>query len=247
MSLRFDSAELLQIPKASWIFSGSLHVGCIFLWILISLGENFHWFDLKQKDETFDNVMQVDLLAMPEMLFKDQASLDIRDPVNPRQKRPTPTDSLSTTIPKLEGKDSHLSQESAIKQLEEDVKREQAIQKLQRKLRKTRPNIAGNLPSQGTMPLGAVGDAKEKYLAELTDLIRSHFNIYPWQKKEGLRTVIHLILDARGKIDKEAVMERSRDPLYDAAVLKAIRESEPFPLPEDARLLKGGFDIKFIP
>jgi TolA protein len=138
-------------------------------------------------------------------------------------------------------------QEKALKKLAEEAKREAAVKALQSKAgTKGRQKISGNILSKGTALKGAIGTAKDQYTGRIVQAALEQFNVYSWQQKKGLKTVIHLELYSTGKVKSRQVVQRSVDPLYDSAVLQAIDQAT-FPAPEDPSVLSEGFDITFIP
>ena len=264
-----ESYSFVYVPRPFLMISTGLHGGVMLFALLGLLLKSLHWFPFLHQDESkvYENFMQVDILAMPELLLKDQQEIDVSLPVTAQKKNflpmPVQSEKKNNEALSLDHKELiadlakkknmtekiKISQEDALKKIEEEARREQAIMQLRKKKNtvKGRPQIAGNLPSQGMASLGAVGDAKDKYISTVIDVIRSHFNIYPWQKKTGLMTRVHLLIDKNGRIKDQKVLYSSHDLLYDSAVKLAIEAAEPFPVPTDLTLLKEGFDITFVP
>ncbi|MFM8316352.1 MAG: cell envelope integrity protein TolA, partial [Deltaproteobacteria bacterium] len=140
-------------------------------------------------------------------------------------------------------------QTKALKKLQEEARREQALKNLTPKDGKVgRGKLAGNRLSQGNSAVGMIGTASDQYRALVSDAIRKHFNIYLWQQKRvALIADIYLEVYPNGRVKVRKVVKPSSDPLFDSAVLSAIDASQPLPIPEDISLLKEGFQITFKP
>ena len=149
---------------------------------------------------------------------------------------------------KADEKKKAQERDKALKKLKEEASREAALKSLAEKKGKAgRQKIAGNLTSKGTATTGKIGDMRDKYGALLVSKIREHFNIFTWQQKKNLVAVLYLELYPTGRVRQRKIMKKSADALYDSAVLEAIDEAQPFPIPEDKAVLDEGYMIEFRP
>ena len=73
------------------------------------------------------------------------------------------------------------------------------------------------------------------------------FNIFSWQQKKGLVAEVALMLQANGRVKWRKITRPSQDLMYDSAVLQAIDEAQPFPVPEDKSLIADEIRINFKP
>ncbi len=135
----------------------------------------------------------------------------------------------------------------ALKQLEFEAKREQALKGLQSAAgKKGRGKVVGNVLSQGTSSTGAIGTVKDRYRGIIKEEVLQHFSVSFWQKKKLLKAGVHLELMASGKVKSRKIISPSSDSLYDSAVLNAIDQST-FPPPDEDSILNDGIDIYFTP
>jgi TonB family protein len=147
-----------------------------------------------------------------------------------------------------EKKDAQVARQKALKKLKDEASREAALKALSEKKGKAgRAKIAGNLLSKGTATTGMIGDARDRYGALVTQKIREHFNIFTWQKKKGLVAVVYIEIYPTGRVRQSKILKRSIDPTYDSAVLEAIDEAQPLPVPDDLSILDGGLTVEFRP
>jgi TonB family protein len=145
-------------------------------------------------------------------------------------------------------KDAQQARQKALKKLKDQANREAALKALAEKKGKAgRAKLAGNLLSKGTATSGMIGDARDRYGALVTQKIREHFNIFTWQKKKGLVAVVYIEIYPTGRVRQSKIIKRSIDPTYDTAVLEAIDEAQPLPVPDDLSILDGGLTVEFRP
>ena len=139
--------------------------------------------------------------------------------------------------------------EAALKRLAEEASREAALKSLAKdqKGRHGRLALKGNILAKGTSSRGKIGNAQDRYEALLEQKIRQHFNVYEWQQKKGLVAVVNIKLYPTGYVTEKQVVKPSADPLYDSAVLQAVDEAQPLPVPDDFSLPAQGINIEFHP
>jgi colicin import membrane protein len=140
-------------------------------------------------------------------------------------------------------------QEKALKRLQQEADREAALKTLAKNQdgKKGRQKLAGNILSKGTAATGKVGTAKDQYTALVAKAISDHFNYFPWQKKKNLVAYVYLEIYKTGRLKFRKVVKGSVDPTFDSAVLQAVDESQPLPVPEDLSVISDGITIEFKP
>lgn len=224
----------------------------------------------------YQNFIQVDVVALPDELINEKKRVDMSLPVvdTPAKaleevKATTPEETL--TDPNLSSKDAEEAlkkaqekkaaaerlikekkrieeQEKALKRIQEDAAREAALKSLAAKEgRSGRKKQSGNLLSKGTATSGMIGTAKERYTGLVHEAIKEHFNIFPWQKKKSLLTVVRIDIFATGRVRGKTILKRSGDTIYDSAVLRAIDAAQPLPIPEDMSIVSDGIVVEFKP
>jgi TolA protein len=265
--------RFLNIPLSALAFSLAIHFGVVLMVALSPIFESLGLsiFPKKKMDEIYQGFIQVDVVALPDMLPNEKSSIDTALPIvdKPEKSKEENVDTLKKddlalfeeakkaedVKKKAETEAKHKAlekkkladQEKALKRLQEEAKREAALKSLQNKSGKAgRGKLAGNVLSKGNSLTGAVGTAKDQYGGRVLEAIKQNFNIYFWQQKKGLSAVIHLELFPTGKVRSREIVKRSSDPTYDSAVLQAI-DAAYFPAPEEPSVVEGGFDITFIP
>lgn len=186
----------------------------------------------------------------PKVETKDDTMVDEQDKAEKEKAKALKEKEAMTTKrekDKLEKK-RVAEQEKAMKKMQEEAKREQALKSLSAKNgQKGRGKLKGNVLSQGTSAHGAIGTAKDRYTALLTEAIKQHFNIYMWQQKKNLLAEVQFEIFPTGRVRRRKVVKTSSDPTYDSAILKALDDSQPLPLPDDPLLLSEEFHITFKP
>lgn len=226
--------------------------------------------------EAYQSFIQVDVVALPDQLINDKTPLDTTLPTVEKPqtvaeevpKEETKEDIIAENEEKAEKtkakelkekeelnlkkekqeKKRLAEQEKAMKRMQEEAKREQAMKALAAKSgQKGRGKLKGNVLSQGTAAHGAIGSAKDRYTSLLIETIKQHFNIYLWQQKKNLSADVQFELFPTGRVRRKKVVRPSTDPLYDSAILKALDDAQPLPLPEDPLLLGEEYIITFNP
>ena len=270
--------RFLEIPKPAIVASVLVHLSLplflLFAQVMDSLGIPL----FPKRDATkqvYQQFIQVDVVDLPDSLFKDKGAVDTTLPIveqpktvaEPAKALQEDKDLIKEAAPEMSEKEKKAKQkkeeatalrekdkqrkkeiEDALKKASQEADRERAMKDLLSKSGKSgRKKIAGNVMSKGTATTGSIGNAKEQYTALIVEAIRQHFHIYPWQQKKGLMGVISIELFPTGRVRSRKIVKPSGDGAFDSALLQAIDSAQPFPLPEDTALLGEDFDITFIP
>lgn len=208
----------------------------------------------KKAEISAQSFVQVDVVGLPDELINQKTNPLLPEVSEPESKKSKPVevktpekDVMEENLVKQK-KSREKEQEKALREALEEARREQALKGLQEKTgAKGRGKIKGNVLSEGTSSSGTVGTAKDKYVGILTESIKQQFNIFSWQQKKGLVAEVKLLLLPNGKVKWRKIVKPSRDLLYDSAVLQAIDDAQPFPVPEDKNLIQDEITINFKP
>ncbi len=140
-------------------------------------------------------------------------------------------------------------EDKILKHLKEEADREAALKSIVAKgKQKGRQQVAGNLLSKGASISGMIGTSKDQYGALVTQAIHEHFNPYMWLQKRKLFAVVRMdLFPTTGRVRAKKILKSSGDSSYDSAVLQAIDESQPLPIPADSSILEDGITIEFRP
>jgi len=257
--------SFVNVPLSSILVSLGAHIAVVLGFVSFHLVDGLSFMKKKSLKEPYQSFIQVDVVALPDQLPNDLGNIDMSQPIVDKPASAIEKPQVKTTAPdlmKIPDKKAARDEENrriqkamlekqakALKKLQDDARREEALKELSGKPgKKGRAKLAGNLLSQGNSAVGMIGTASDQYRALVSDAIRKHFNIYLWQQRKGaLLTDIYLEVYPNGRVKTRKVVKPSMDPLFDSAVLQAIDASQPLPLPEDISLLKEGFQITFKP
>ena len=224
--------------------------------------------------EVYQNFIQVDVVGLPDELMNQRTDVDstlplVEKPATAEEPGKAAEDPEAMQLEEekklaeanakkkveeakvaaAEEKKAKADKDKALKQMQREADKEAALKSLKDNSAqaKGRGKISGNLLSKGTAMTGRVGSAKDQYSAMVAQAIRKHFNIYQWQKKKGLSASVYIEINAMGRVRETRLMKASRDPVFDAAVLQAVQESQPLPVPEDMSLVSDGITLEFRP
>jgi colicin import membrane protein len=264
MATRVLNQRLEFLPRSDFVASLILHSSIILFFIISKILDHygFHLFGArKSKMDLYQTFIQVDVVALPDQMINEK--IDVNQPVvDMPRKEANPDKALNkddTLEDKLKAeeamaektrkeKEDKAAKAKALKELKEQASREKALKALQSKAGKTgRGKVAGNILSKGTAMTGNIGNAKDRYTALVTQAIKEHFKIYPWQRKKNLNTVVYITIFPTGRVREKRLMRRSADSTFDSAVLQAIDEAQPLPVPEDPAIIGEGITIEFRP
>ena len=221
--------------------------------------------------DVYQQFIQVDVVGLPDVLLKDlekrQSTLspaeNVKETPHLKEGMKTPEDILPETAEQREArkrkekeaqreallarkKKEEQERERVLKELREQANREEALKSLEKEQKKRRLR-KGNILSQGTAARGKIGTAKDRYRSLIAEKIKRHFNIYPWQRKKDLVAVIFIRINERGEVTEKKVIQPSHDRLYDSAVLQAVADAQPLPVPVDLTIIKDGIHVEFRP
>ncbi len=268
--------QFVYVPRKIIFWSTLIHASIPAL-LLINIGLEKLGISLFPKNrnnttEVYQNFIQVDVVALPDELMNQRSEVDSTLPLveNPSTapeavKNVEDPEAMHLEEERLAAeakkravdakfaadseKKAKAEKEKALKQMQREAEKEAALKSLKENssAQKGRGKIAGNLMSKGTAMSGKVGTAKDRYSALVAQKIREHFNIFPWQKKKGLAASVYIEINSMGRIREKRLMKVSRDPVFDAAVLQAVEESQPLPVPEDMSLVSDGITLEFRP
>jgi len=260
----------------SLLFHAFLPLAFVTLHYLSEQGLLPFFSDKKQDRNIYQNFIQVDVVALPDELISDKKRVDMSLPVVEKAntlpeeiKETTPEETL--TDPEIAKKEAEETlkqtrekkaaaerlirekkraddQEKALKRIQEDAAREAALKSIVASQGKAgRSKASGNRLSKGTATSGMIGTAKDRYTGLVHEAIKEHFNIFPWQKKKNLLTVVRIDIFPTGRVRSKKLLKRSTDAIYDAAVLRAIDAAQPLPIPDDMDIVRDGLVVEFKP
>jgi TolA protein len=258
--------DFLQIPRAALIASVVLHLLIPTGWLTVKALEalGIQIFPKTSIKDVYQEYVQVDLVGLPDISIRDLEKLDPSLPeVEAPAEAPKPVE-VEDDLMAIEAQKKAIAEKEkseadarakkiareeeekkkALKQIEEEMKREQALKSLQSKER-GRPKLKGNILSKGTSTVGGIGTPKDQYTAIIMAKIKERFFISPNQRDRGLNNAIHIELFPTGRVRSKRFVSPSQDSFFDSAVMQAIGDAEPFPIPEDLSLLEGGITVRF--
>lgn len=250
--------KFVDIPWAAIRASLLLHSFFPLLFLMLTILEYFgiSVFPKPQIHKEYNTYIQVDVVGLPDTTPPESKMVEQKSKIvtKPKIKEAPPMPAYPTVADtaKLE-KLRKIEQEKALKKLEAEAKKEQALKKLneikqaKEEQEAQRTVLKGNKTSQGTATTGNIGQAKELYFSKIQQMIKEKFNIYSWQQKKNLVTVVFIRILPNGKLKEKRIISASKDPLYDNAVLQAIVSAQPFPIPERPEILDEGITFDFHP
>lgn len=254
------SQFLIRVPKSALVASLLLHLGVVALLGAFSSESVSDWIrqlvGLDRNKIEVQSYVQVDVVGLPDHTVRDKINPLLPEVPKPDTKsgkqeletKKTDPDIMREKEPGKKKVDRKKQQERALREALDDAKREQALKGLQNETgSRGRGKLKGNALSEGTSSTGIVGTAKDKYIGILTESIKQQFNIFSWQQKRGLVAEVKLLLLPNGRVKWRQIVKPSKDAMYDSAVLQAIDDAQPFPIPEDRSLIRDEITINFKP
>lgn len=264
------SSEVLQnpfvfIPRSALIASIILHLMIPGSWLTFKALEalGIQIFPQRSVKDVYQEYVQVDLVGLPDIAIKDLEKLDPTLPeVEEAGEQPeVKSEEVEDDTMALEAQKKAVAEKEAadkakrlakeeeekkkaLQQMEEEMKREQALKALTEG-KKGRPKLKGNIVSKGTAIVGNLGTPKDQYTALIMAKIKERFYIMPSQRDRGLNNTVHLELFPTGRVRSKKLLRSSNDSFYDSAVLQAIDDAQPLPIPEDLSLIQGGITVTF--
>lgn len=264
MSTQTADNQFFFIPRAALIASLVLHALVPVSWLTVKTLEYFgiELFPRTHMKDVYQEYVQVDLVALPDMAIKDLEKLDASLPEEDKPlAEEKPKAEAAEDLMELEAKQKAAEKEKAelaqkkakeeqekkkaLAKIEEEMKREAALKALARDGKRGRPKLKGNILSKGTAVVGNFGTPKDQYTSIVMAKIKERFYIMPSQQERGLTSTVHLELFPTGRVRSKRLLKSSRDSIYDSAVLQAIDDAQPLPIPEDLSLIQGGITVTF--
>lgn len=267
MSSNAINQQFVFIPRAALVASIILHLMIPTSWVTVKILEalGIQIFPNTHIKDVYQEYVQVDLVGLPDIAIKDLEKLDPSMPevANPAETLKAEEDKEDDTMAlesakkaiekeqaEKEAKAKKLAKEEeekkrALKQIEEEFKRDQALKALAKEGEKGRTKLKGNILSKGTAVVGNIGTPKDQFTAIVMAKIKERFYIMPSQRDRGLNNTVHLELYPTGRVRSKKFIKPSMDPLFDSAVMQAIDDAQPLPIPEDLSLIQGGITVTF--
>jgi len=263
MSAETINLRFIHVPSTALILSLILHGAAMIMMLTAHLIDTWGIRIFPRPDYNKDLVqsyVQVDVVGLPEHLIGDQKFVDPAAPISeflpavPTQGVPETFDKPSSLDLREKSKRAtalnlQKEQASALKQLEDEARREKALKQLVnlKESKTARSKLAGNIVSKGTATQGKIGADSEQYRSLITHLIREHFNIFLWQKSKALTSIVRIRIDRKGSVVEKKLLKSSGDTRYDTAVFTAIDESQPLPVPKEFSIVAEGITLEFKP
>lgn len=262
--------DFIYIPKAALIASVILHLLVPAGWLTVrgleALGIQI--FPKTHIKDIYQEYVQVDLVGLPDIAIKDLEKLDptleeVDKPAEVKEDVEEKEDDLmaleaqkKAAAEKEKAEQEKLAKEKAkkladeekkkaLKQVEEELKREQAMKALLNEGKKGRQKLKGNIVSKGTAVIGNLGTPKDQFTAIVMAKIKEKFYIMPSQRDRGLTNTVHLEMYPTGRVRSKRIVTPSADRIFDSAVMQAIEDAQPLPIPEDLSLINGGITVTF--
>jgi TonB family protein len=253
MSSQTSTYKFIFIPRSALVASVILHL-CFpvgFLTLKVLEYFNIQVFPPNRKvHEVYQDYVQVDMVALPDIPIKDLDKVDVTAPVEDKVAEAAKAEEdamLLEAKQKLEQeiKVKEDAKKKALAKLEEEAKREAALKALAQDGKRGRKKLKGNLLSQGAATSGNIGTPKDRYDSLIQAKIKERFIILPNQANRGLVAIVHIEIFPTGRVREKRLEKLSGDNMYDSTVMQAIDEAQPLPVPEDLSLLRGGITITF--
>jgi colicin import membrane protein len=261
--------QFIDIPRAALVASVILHLMIPVSWVTVKGLEllGIQVFPPTHMKDVYQEFVQVDLVGLPDISIPDLEKLDatlpeVADPakeIDPPKEVEDDTMALEASKKALAEKDKADKEEKqkklkkeeeekkkALKQIEEELKRDQALKALaQNEGKKGRQKLKGNILSNGTAVSGNIGTPKDVFTAVVMAKIREKMYIMPTQRDRGLTNTVHIELYPTGRVRSKQLVRNSGDSLFDSAMLQAIEDAQPLPIPGDLSLIQGGITVTF--
>lgn len=277
MSTEVMDDNFINVPRPALLASALIHLAIPALIITVHILDQMGWLPFMKKHlqtkEVYQNFIQVDMVALPDELANERGHIDVSLPIvdKARTAPDEPTATPKKDEMEIQGADKDAQEkkakaakiaedlatqkarkrdeEKALKRLKEEAEREAALNSISPsdKGKLGRQKLSGNILSKGAAVSGKLGSAKDQFESLIKQAILEHFNVYPWQKKRKLSTVVHIEMYPNGRVRLRQILKPSADKTYDSAVMNAIDEAQPLPIPSDPSLVSDGITIEFRP
>lgn len=180
--------------------------------------------------------------AAPEPVVNPEPAPPPPEPAPNAPPRPPPAEPEKVNLEKAKS-----DQASALKRLE-------AMEKLQKMMQKEKPPpptvVKGNQVTQGNQLTGLSRAEHRNYIALVTNLVKSRWNLPGWLANASLSAHVRVFVDAQGRVLKREISQSSQNQAYDEFVTGAIDSSSPLPAPPGDLvdiLAHEGMELEFIP
>ena len=155
--------------------------------------------------------LRVDLVALPEILAKDQQlvpkKFSGKSSKNLKKQKKIDNRAFSKFLQKRRQQKTALN-----KDLAEDP-------------------VKGNVLSSGTHLKGIDKIKYDRYLDEIDLSVKQKFLVPEWLKDESLQTQVKIKINSAGEVVEKKIIHGSGNESYDQLVLRVIDEASPFPSP----------------
>lgn len=192
---------------------------------------------IPEKTVTYIPTLQVDLVALPDILKKDltvqSAKQEGSQETSKAQIKPRPPEPKSAEMTIKSHSNLNSSANSREKRVENKNKRVlsrlKSLSKIQENLKTT---IKGNQISPGSSLSGEAREAAETdYRDLILNRLQEHWTLPTWIERQELSARVQLWINSEGYVSKFHFEKISGNSQFDSAVKKAIEESQPFPIP----------------
>lgn len=249
--------KFIEIPRPFIVASVLVHLSIPVFVVVFRVLDMLHLNPFHREPQIHDvyqKYIQVEMVALPDQTMNELEKIDVSTPTADKVTPDTKVDDADAMRLDLERQEKAKEAErrrdealkaSAMEKLEAEARREAALKALEKESKKKRLKLKGNVVAKGTAAAGAVGSPQDQYTALIMEKIRERFTILPFQANKGLTNTVYLEVYPTGRVREKRIERRSGDDIYDKAVLQAIDEAQPLPIPEDLSLLQSGITITF--
>jgi colicin import membrane protein len=196
--------------------------------------------------EATRTAIRVDVVDLPRLKVTDLQNVDLSQEVNKelskvQEEASAPEVSSTAMIDKTKKEETTVvSKESKkvdrVKELQDrlraDQKRRDAIAKLQGKGqddKKGRPEMAGNIVSEGYAATGSVATAADAYNGKAKSHLQRNWRVPGWISAGSLKARIVVKIAPNGRVLFKQFSKKSGNAEFDDSVLKAVESADPFP------------------
>ena len=194
----------------------------------------------------------VQATAPPEVVVENQTEYLVESEEAPTEDvddikdQDTSVDDFFSMLRQRSESDFPAPREETAQERSQRVEQERARQRLQELV------LRGNQVSEGVALVGSgseqASDEFVIYLQSLPDQIRPHWSLPRFLQDQELRTLIRIYISDTGRLMRADVYETSGNNEFDQRAMRAVRQAEPFPPPNDnfrSRLSRGDVILAF--
>ncbi len=167
----------------------------------------------------------------------DKAQPIVEDKQETKELPPPPAPSKTAMLDKTqkakdESSAKNKKSESRLEELRKSMRVEARRQALAKKLEgETRPELGGNIVSEGYATTGDVATEGEAYVGKTTMHMKRYWNIPAWMQASKLKAKVLIRIAPDGRLLKYEFVKKSGNASYDQEVERAIAASNPLPAP----------------